>query len=191
MDSKRRCGWGFENGDELYIRYHDAEWGVPVHDDKKLFEVLVLQSTQAGLSWYIVLHKRDSYRNAFDGFSPKKVARYDARKVGALLENRGIIRNRLKIEAAVNNAKHFLEVQKEFGSFDSYIWRFVPNGRPIRNRWTTVRQAPARTRESDAMSADLKRRGFKFVGATICYAYMQATGMVNDHITSCFRYREV
>jgi DNA-3-methyladenine glycosylase I len=183
-----RCGWAGD--DALYIAYHDREWGVPVHDDRSLFEFLVLEGAQAGLSWITILRKRPAYRAAFAGFDPAAVARFDARRVRALLRDAGIVRNRAKIEAAVGNARAFLEVQKEFGSFDAYIWRFV-DGRPKRNAWKTLRQIPPSTRESEAMSRDLKARGFRFVGPTICYAHMQATGMVNDHLVGCFRYREV
>src|SRR5436190_9051356 len=174
-----RCGWAKE---EIMIAYHDREWGVPSHDDHHLFEMLILEGAQAGLSWSTILNKRENYRRAFDRFDPKKVARYDSAKIGKLLADEGIVRNRLKIESAVRNAKAFLEVQKEFGSFDKYIWSFV-NGKPIVNRWTASRQVPAKTAESDAMSKDLLKRGFKFVGSTICYAFMQAVGMVNDHTT--------
>jgi len=163
---------------------------MPLHDDRKFFELLVLEAAQAGLSWLTVLKKREAYRQAFDRFDPRKVAGYDARKVKRLLADEGIIRNRLKIEAAIANAKAFLEVQREHGSFDAYVWQFV-GGQPIRNRRKTIREVPPRSAESDAMSADLRRRGFRFVGSTICYAFMQATGMVNDHLVSCFRYREV
>jgi DNA-3-methyladenine glycosylase I len=183
-----RCGWAGD--DPLYIAYHDREWGVPVHDDRSLFEFLVLEGAQAGLSWITILRKRPAYRAAFAGFDPAVVARFDARRVRALLRDEGIVRNRAKIEAAVGNARAFLEVQKEFGSFDAYVWRFV-DGRPKRNAWKTLRQIPPSTRESEAMSRDLKARGFRFVGPTICYAHMQATGMVNDHLVGCFRYREV
>ncbi len=183
--SIRRCGWA--GSDPLYIAYHDTEWGVPVHDDRHLFEMLILEGAQAGLSWITILRKRDAYRAAFDRFDPRTVAAYDARKVRSLLRNAGIIRNRAKIEAAIRNARAFLEVQGEFGSFDAYIWRFV-GGRPIRNTRRTLGQIPARTKESEAMSRDLKKRGFGFVGPTICYAHMQATGMVNDHLVACFRY---
>ncbi len=172
------------------IAYHDQEWGVPVHDDRLLFEFLVLEGAQAGLSWSTILNKRLNYRAAFDGFDPRKVARYDDRKVAALLADAGIIRNRLKIAAAIQNAHAFLTVQKECGSFDSFIWRFT-GGRPVRNRWRDLKEVPARTPESDAMSKELSKCGFKFVGSTICYAFMQATGMVNDHLVTCFRYREV
>ncbi len=172
------------------IAYHDTEWGVPLHDDRGLFEFLILEGAQAGLSWSTILKKRENYRAAFHGFDARRIAAYGEREIAALLANPGIVRNRLKIEAAVRNAGAFLAVQDEFGSFDAYIWRFV-NGRPIRNRWRTVRQAPARTPESDAMSKDLGQRGFRFVGSTICYAFMQATGMVNDHVVACFRYAEL
>ena len=182
-----RCPWAKT---ALGIRYHDREWGVPQHNDRVLFEFLVLEGAQAGLSWSTILEKRDNYRRAFDNFDARKVARYDARKVRKLLADAGIVRNRLKIAAAIRNAKAFLAVQKEFGSFDAYVWRFV-NGCPIRNTWKTLKQIPARTPESDAMSKDLLRRGFKFVGPTICYAFMQAVGMVNDHLVNCFRYSEI
>jgi DNA-3-methyladenine glycosylase I len=186
--SVRRCPWGESH--PLYVPYHDREWGTPLHDDRKFFELLVLEAAQAGLSWLTVLKKREAYRQAFDGFDPRKVARYDARKVKRLLADEGIIRNRMKIEAAIANAKAFLEVQREHGSFDAYVWQFV-GGQPIRNRRKTIREVPPRSAESDVMSADLRRRGFRFVGSTICYAFMQATGMVNDHLVSCFRHREV
>ena len=182
-----RCGWA---KGEMYEQYHDMEWGVPVHDDRTLFEFLILEGAQAGLSWSTILNKRENYRKAFDRFDPRKVARYDERKIAALLENPGIVRNRLKVRAAVTNAKAFLAVQKEFGSFDAYVWRFV-GGKPIQNRWQTLKELPARTDVSDAMSKDLLKRGFRFVGSTICYALMQATGLVNDHIVSCFRHREL
>jgi DNA-3-methyladenine glycosylase I len=181
-----RCPWPV---DEMYIAYHDTEWGVPLHDERALFEFLVLEGAQAGLSWHIILKKRDAYRAAFDQFDPQKVARYTQARINKLLANAGIIRNRLKIESAVRNARAFLAVQEEFGSFDSYIWRFV-DGRPIINRFRSTKDVPARTRESDAMSKDLKQRGFNFVGSTICYAHMQATGMVNDHLVHCFRHSE-
>jgi DNA-3-methyladenine glycosylase I len=186
-DQKIRCAWA--NG-ELMIRYHDQEWGVPVHDDRTLFEFLILEGAQAGLSWSTILNKRENYRRAFDGFDFKRIARYDGRKVKKLLGDAGIVRNRLKIAAAVENAKAFLHVQEEFGSFDRYIWQFVA-GKPKVNSPRTLKQVPARTSESDAMSKDLKRRGFKFVGTTICYAFMQAVGIVNDHSVDCFRYREL
>jgi DNA-3-methyladenine glycosylase I len=180
-----RCSWA-SNG--LAIEYHDREWGVPQHDDRVLFEFLILEGAQAGLSWDTILRKRDNYRKAFDGFDPEKVARYGQRKTQQLLRDEGIIRNRLKIASAVRNAKAFLVVQQEFGSFDRYIWQFV-GGKPRVNSWKAGNRLPASTRESDAMSKDLKKRGFNFVGSTICYAFMQATGMVNDHVVECFRYR--
>jgi DNA-3-methyladenine glycosylase I len=182
-----RCGWA---RNDLSLAYHDEEWGVPVHDDRTLFEFLILEGAQAGLSWDTILRKRVHYRKVFDNFDAAKVARYDERKIEKLLQDAGIIRNRLKIEAAVTNAKKFLEVQEEFGSFDSYIWRFVDGG-PIVNRWRELKEVPAKTKESEAMSRSLQKRGFKFVGSTICYAMMQATGMVNDHLASCFRYDKV
>jgi DNA-3-methyladenine glycosylase I len=182
---KKSCEWPGDN--KLMIEYHDTEWGTPVHDDRKLFELLMLDNAQAGLSWQTVLNKRENYRKAFDNFEPAKIARYNKRKIDSLLNNPGIIRNRLKIEAAVANARAVLEIQKEFGSFDAYIWQFV-NGVPIRNRWKNLKQIPATSPESDAMSKDLKKRGFKFVGSTICYAFMQSAGLVNDHLTHCFRY---
>ena len=185
---KRRCEWGTVS--QLYIDYHDNEWGVPIHDDRTLFEFLILEGAQAGLSWETVLKKRENYRKAFNNFDPVKVSRYGDKKIEALMGNKGIIRNRLKIASAVNNAKRFLEVQKEFGTFDAYIWQFV-NGKPITNRFKSMQEIPATTKESDAMSKDLKKRGFKFVGPTICYAHMQATGMVNDHVVDCFRYKEI
>jgi DNA-3-methyladenine glycosylase I len=181
----RRCQWAKT---ELSIAYHDQEWGVPVHDDRKLFEFLVLEGAQAGLSWETILQKRENYRAAFDNFDPRKVAKYDQRKIKKLLSDAGIVRNRLKINSAIQNARAFLEIQKEFGSFDAYVWRFV-KGRPIkRKRGAAVL---ARTHESDALSGDLSRRGLKFVGSTICYAFMQAVGMVNDHDSGCFRYNQV
>ncbi len=185
---KTRCDWG--TASPLYIDYHDNEWGVPLHDDRKLFEFLVLEGAQAGLSWETVLKKRHNYRKAFDNFDPRKISQYGNKKIEALLGNKGIIRNRLKIVSAINNAKRFLDVQKEFGSFDTYIWQFV-DGRPIINRYKSIHELPATTKVSDAMSKDLKKRGFKFVGSTICYAHMQATGMVNDHIVDCYRYKEI
>ena len=185
---RTRCAWGESH--PLYIPYHDTEWGVPLHDDQRLFEMLILEGAQAGLSWLTVLKKRDAYRKAFSQFDPRKVARYDKRRVERLLVNDGIIRNRLKIASAINNAKRFLDVQAEFGSFDRYVWQFV-NGQPIQNSWKALSEIPARTAESDTMSKDLKQRGFNFVGSTICYAHMQATGMVNDHLVGCFRYRAV
>ncbi len=182
-----RCGWART---ELLIPYHDAEWGVPQHDDRALFEFLILEGAQAGLSWETILKKRDRYRAVYDGFEPEKVARYGARKQAALLADPGIVRNRLKVAAAVRNAKAFLRVQKEFGSFNSYVWSFV-GGAPKVNRWRALKEIPARTPESDALSRDLKKRGFTFVGSTIVYAFMQAVGMVNDHLTSCFRWRSL
>ena len=185
---KPRCSWSAT--DPLYIKYHDTEWGVPLHNDRKLFEFLILDGAQAGLSWITILKKRQNYRKAFDHFDPHKIAGYDTRKVSELLSNGGIVRNKLKINAAIQNAVSFLAVQKEFGSFDDYIWRFV-GGETIKNEWITLKEIPAQTRESAAMSADLKKRGFKFVGPTICYAFMQAAGLVNDHVVDCFRYEEV
>jgi DNA-3-methyladenine glycosylase I len=185
MNERVRCGWA---KNELSIRYHDEEWGVPVHDDGTLFEFLILEGAQAGLSWDTILQKRENYRAAFAGFDPKVVASFDQRKQEKLLLNPGIVRNRLKVSAAVDNAKAFLAVQKEFGSFDAYIWRFV-GGKPLKNARETMKSVPAVTPESDAMSKDLKKRGFRFVGSTICYAFMQATGMVNDHLVECFRYK--
>ena len=185
---KKRCPWA--GTDPIYITYHDTEWGVPLHDDRKLFEFLILDGAQAGLSWITILKKRQNYRKAFDNFNPRKIARYDTRKISELLLNQGIIRNRLKIEAAVQNARSFLELQIEFGTFDTYIWQFV-GGQTLKNRWETIAEIPAYTDESVAMSKDLKKRGFKFVGPTICYAFMQAAGMVNDHTLDCFRYNEV
>jgi DNA-3-methyladenine glycosylase I len=182
-----RCSWART---DLSIPYHDAEWGVPQHDDRVLFEFLVLEGAQAGLSWETILKKRDRYREVFDRFDPEKVARYGAKKQAALLSDPGIVRNRLKVAAAVANAKAFLKVQREFGSFDAYVWRFV-GGEPIRNRHRSMRDVPATTRESDALSKELKRRGFAFVGSTIIYAYMQAVGMVNDHVVHCFRWEEI
>ncbi len=183
-----RCGW--TGDDPQMIAYHDEEWGVPLHDDGRLFEFLVLEGMQAGLSWRTILHKRESFRRAFDGFDPARVAAYGAADVEARMLDAGIVRNRQKIEAAVNNARRFLEVQAEFGTFDAYIWRFV-DGRPIRNAFRSLAELPATSPESDALSRDLKRCGFKFVGSTVCYAHMQATGMVNDHVVDCFRYRAV
>ena len=181
----KRCAWART---PLSIAYHDAEWGVPLHDDTRLFEFLVLEGAQAGLSWETILNKRDNYRAAFDGFNPAKIAKYNERKIESLMNNAGIIRNRLKINAAVTNARAFLDVNREFGSFDAYVWRFV-NGKPLRRKRGQL--VPARTELSDALSKDLAKRGFKFVGSTICYAFMQAVGMVNDHDPSCFRYTQV
>src|SRR5437667_11973236 len=182
-----RCGWAKPG---LYADYHDTEWGVPLHEDQALFEFLILDGFQAGLSWFIILNKRDHFRRAFDNFEARKLARYDARKIKKLLADPGIVRNRLKIAAAIQNAKSFLTVQKEFGNFDAYLWEFV-GGKPKQNSWRSLKDVPARTPESDAMSKDLLKRGFKFVGSTICYAMMQAIGMVNDHVVGCFRYAEV
>ncbi len=184
---KRRCGW--VSGDALYQKYHDEEWGVPVHDDRKLFEAVILDTFQAGLSWFTILKKRENFRRAFDNFDAQKIARYDARKRVALMRDVGIVRNRLKIQAAIANAQAFLRVQKEFGTFDTYIWQFV-GGKPKVNAWKTHTELPPRSVESDAMSADLKKRGFKFVGSTICYAFMQAVGMIHDHTIDCFRYNK-
>lgn len=184
----KRCDWcGTE---PIYVDYHDKDWGVPVHDDRMHFEMIILDGAQAGLSWITILKRRDSYREAFDNFDAFKVSRYDDKKVEKLLTNPGIIRNRLKVNSAVKNAQAFLKIQKEFGSFDDYIWQFV-NHKTIQNKWKKMSELPAKTAESDAMSKDLKKRGFSFVGSTICYAYMQAAGMINDHITNCFRYKEV
>ncbi len=187
MKAKQICAWAQTH--ELNRVYHDAEWGVPVHDDKKLFEFLILEGAQAGLSWLTILKKRENYRRAFDGFDPEKVARYGEKKIASLLEDEGIIRNRLKVRAAVTNAQAFLKVQEEFGSFDKYIWQFV-RGKPMVNHRKSMKEIPAKTEESDVMSKELLKRGFKFVGSTICYAHMQATGMVNDHTIDCWRWRE-
>jgi DNA-3-methyladenine glycosylase I len=184
-----RCAWAAASN-PLYLAYHDKEWGVPLHDDRGLFEMLILEGMQAGLSWSTILNKRANFRLAFAGFDAAKIAAYDANDVAALLANPGIVRNRLKIAAAISNAQAFLALQGEFGSFDAYIWQFV-GGRPVRNAWQDLRDLPTHTPISDAMSKDLQRRGFKFVGSTICYAFMQATGMVNDHAVSCFRYDQV
>ena len=181
------CEWPAD--DELIIAYHDTEWGLPEHEDSKLFELLLLDNMQAGLSWRTILHKRENFRKAFDNFEPEKIARYNQHKIDTLLKNPGIIRNRLKIKAAITNAKCVLDIQKEFGSFDIYLWQFV-GGNPIRNQWKKLSDIPAASPESDAMSKDLKKRDFKFVGSTICYAFMQSAGLVNDHLTHCFRYKE-
>jgi DNA-3-methyladenine glycosylase I len=186
-DDRPRCAW---IADELMLQYHDDEWGVPVHDDRLIFEFLVLEGAQAGLSWATILRKRENYRVAFDNFEPERVARYDARKVAKLLADPGIVRNRLKVRSAVTNAQAFLKVKAEFGTFDRYIWRFV-GGKPRVNRWRSLKELPASTPESDAMSRDLRQRGFKFVGSTICYAHMQATGMANDHVVTCYRHKEL
>jgi DNA-3-methyladenine glycosylase I len=189
MGNIHRCPWvDLTKAD--YVRYHDAEWGVPIHDDRLLFEFLVLESAQAGLSWYTVLRKREHYREAFDHFDPEKIACYDDRKLELLLNNPGIIRNRLKILAAINNAQQFLAIQEQFGSFDAYSWQFV-NGQPIVNELNELKDYPTSSPESDALSKDLRARGFKFLGSTICYAHMQATGMINDHTLSCFRRQEI
>jgi DNA-3-methyladenine glycosylase I len=187
-DGKVRCGW--VKDDPLYIAYHDEEWGVPVHDDRLLFEFLILEGAQAGLSWITVLKKRENYRKLFDQFNAEKIAHYDDRKIQELLQNEGIIRNKLKVGGTVINAQKFLQVQEEFGSFDRYLWQFV-NGQPIQNSWRSLEEVPPKTKESDALSKDLQKRGFKFVGSTICYALMQAIGMVNDHTVDCFRYHEL
>ena len=184
VQGKTRCAWA---AGELAMRYHDEEWGVPLHDDRRLFEFIILDGAQAGLSWNTILKKRENFRVAFDGFDPALVASYGRRKMNQLLKDPGIIRNRLKIAAAIQNARVFLSIQKEFGTFDAYIWQFI-GGKPRKNRWRTLKQVPVTTPESDAMSKDLIRRGFRFVGSTICYAFMQAAGMVNDHTVDCFRY---
>ena len=184
----KRCPWSESNANE--IAYHDSEWGVPLHDDRLLFEFLILEGAQAGLSWDTILKKRENYRAAFDNFNAKKIAGYSSKKIGELMNNQGIVRNRLKIESAVINAQKFLEVQAQCGSFDRYVWQFT-GGKSLQNKWRSSAEVPAFTVESDTMSKDLKKRGFKFVGSTICYAYMQATGMVNDHLVSCFRYKAV
>jgi DNA-3-methyladenine glycosylase I len=188
MKTLKRCNWA--SNDTLYIDYHDQEWGVPVHDDKMLFEFLILEGFQAGLSWITILKKRQHFRKAFNDFNVKKIALYDKNKIKELMGNSLIVRNSLKINAAIQNAKAFMEVQKEFGSFDKYIWQFT-GGKTKQNSWENLKQIPATTSESDAMSKDLKKRGFKFVGSTICYAFMQAVGIVNDHIPGCFRYKEL
>ena len=186
--NKRRCAWAGD--DPLYRAYHDEEWGVPLHDDRALFEFLLLEGAQAGLSWITILKKRAAYRAAFDNFDAAKIACYGANKIESLLQNPGIVRNRSKVQAAVTNAQNFLAIQDEFGSFDAFVWRFV-HGKPMQNAWRSVAELPAHTAESDVMSRELRRRGFKFVGATICYAHMQATGMVNDHTTDCYRHSEL
>ncbi len=185
---KTRCDWA--NSNDLMIKYHDTEWGVPLHDDRKLFEFLVLDGVQAGLSWSTILNKRNNFRRAFGNLDPARISGYGRRKIGSLLKDTGIIRNKLKIEASITNAKAFLDIQKQFGSFDKFIWQVVGH-KQIVNKWRKMKDIPANTTESDAMSKDLKIRGFKFVGTTICYAFMQAAGLVNDHIISCYRYREV
>ncbi len=185
---KTRCGWAGD--DPLYVAYHDEEWGVPVHDDQKWFELITLDGAQAGLSWITILRKRENYRKVYEHFDYRKIAEFDDNKIHELLANPGIVRNRRKIESSLNNARAFLDVQEEFGSFDAYIWQFV-GGSPIINAWKTLKDVPATTKESQAMSKDLKKRGFTFVGPTICYAFMQAAGMVNDHLVACFRYQEL
>jgi len=184
----KRCEWA--NGSDLERSYHDKEWGVPIHDDRSLFEFLILEGAQAGLSWSIILKKREGYRKAFDNFDVRKISKYSETDVSRLLHDSEIIRNKLKISAAIINARAFLQLKKEFGSFDNYIWQFV-NGKTIRNSWKKIMDIPSSTPESDAMSKDLRRRGFKFIGTTVCYAFMQAVGMVNDHVVGCFRYREL
>lgn len=188
MKNKKSCEW--PSGDELMLKYHDEEWGVPLHDDRKLFEFIILDAFQAGLSWKTILHKRKNFEKAFDNFDVGKIAKYKEAKINKLLNDAGIIRNKLKINATITNAKAFIKIQKEFGSFDKYIWQFT-GGKPLINYWKSLKEIPAKTKESDAMSKDLIERGFKFVGSTICYAFMQAAGMVIDHIVSCHRYREV
>jgi DNA-3-methyladenine glycosylase I len=188
-DRRQRCDWAIED-DPQYLAYHDEEWGVPSHDDRNLFELLILEGAQAGLSWSTILRKREGYRQAFGGFDPDRVAAFDRRKIDRLLQDPGIVRNRLKVESAVGNARRVREVRDEFGTLDAYLWQFV-GGKPIVGKWRTVRDIPAQTEEARAMSRDLKRRGFRFVGPTICYAFMQATGLVNDHIVTCFRFREL
>ncbi len=188
MTTRKRCPW--PGSDPLYVEYHDREWGVPSHDDRHLFEMLVLEGAQAGLSWITILRKRDGYRQAFDLFDPRRVARYGDAKMASLLEDAGIVRNRLKLTAAVENARAFLAVQKDYGSFDAYLWAFG-GGAPRVNRWNAMTEVPARTPESDALSHDLQARGFRFVGSTICYAFMQAVGLVNDHLTTCYRHRQL
>jgi DNA-3-methyladenine glycosylase I len=189
MENITRCAWVLSN-DPLYVKYHDEEWGVPLHNDRLLFESLILDGAQAGLSWSTILRKRENYRQAYENFDAQKVAQYGEEKIAQLLNNPGIIRNRRKIEASIINARLFLEIQREFGSFDRYLWQFV-GGKPKINRWQNIKEVPATSPESDAVSKDLVKRGFKFVGSTICYAFMQAAGLVNDHTTDCFRYREV
>lgn len=189
MSDKKRCDWVPLN-DPIYMKYHDEEWGVPIHDDIRLFELLMLEGAQAGLSWKTILNRRENYRKAFDGFDPGAISKYDQDKIESLLADSGIIRNKLKIQSVIQNAKSFLAVKDEFGTFDSYIWQFTGN-KPKVNGWQSIKQVPAKTAESDAMSKDLSKRGFKFVGSTICYAFMQATGIVNDHTVDCFRYGEI
>src|SRR5690606_18647243 len=188
MAEKKRCTWCLKT--DLYIRYHDEEWGVPVHDDRTHFEFLILEGAQAGLSWLTILNKREGYRKCFADFDPEKVARFTEKRIEKILQDPGIVRNRLEVISAVNNARKFLDIQEEFGSFDNYIWRFV-DSKPIVNRWTDMKQIPATSKESDALSNDLTKRGFKFVGSTVMYAHLQACGLINDHATFCFRYREL
>lgn len=188
-DSRPRCSWA-PLSDPLYLEYHDMEWGAPLHDDRKLFELLILEGQQAGLSWKTILNKRENFREAFDGFDPEKIAVYGETKIASLLSDAGIIRNRLKIHAAIENAKAFLKIREEFGTFDAYMWKFV-DGKPLVNSWKELNQIPAKTELSDRMSKELLKRGFKFVGSTICYSFLQATGMINDHLVSCFRYSEI
>jgi DNA-3-methyladenine glycosylase I len=188
LPAPHRCAWAASA--PLFFPYHDEEWGVPSHDDRYLFELLILEGAQAGLSWATILKKRKAYRDAYDGFDPERIARYGARKAASLLANEGIVRNRLKVAASIDNARAFLATRREFGTFDAYLWGFV-GGRPIQHAWTSLKQIPARTAESDALSKDLRSRGFRFVGSTICYAFMQAVGVVNDHTTDCFRYKAV
>ncbi len=187
MINLNRCPWC--GNDELYIKYHDEEWGVPVHDDRKHFEFLVLESAQAGLSWITILRKRENYREAYDGFDPAKVAQYDDNKIDELMQNQGIVRNKRKIDASINNARCFLKIQKEFSSFDNYIWSFV-NNKPVKNHWADISQVPANSELSDRVSKDLKARGFRFLGSTIVYSHLQATGIINDHLSTCFKYEE-
>ncbi|MHB1708070.1 MAG: DNA-3-methyladenine glycosylase I [Thermoplasmataceae archaeon] len=189
VNNRQRCGWVPEN-DAQYTQYHDTEWGVPLHDDLRLFEMLILEGQQAGLSWRTILYKRQNFRNAFDNFEPERIAGYDESKIESLLRDQGIIRNRLKIYSVIQNARTFLEVKEESGTFSSYIWKFVGN-KPVVNRWKSQYEVPSRTRISDEMSRNLSERGFKFTGSTICYSFMQAVGMVNDHVTSCFRHEEI
>lgn len=188
QSEKIRCGWC--GTDPLYVKYHDEEWGVPVRDDQTMFEFLILETFQAGLSWITILRKRENFRMAFDDFDYKKIAKYNQNKIDSLLQDQGIVRNKLKVNAAVTNAQAFMDIQKEFGSFTEYIWSFV-NGQPIKSNWKNHENAPATSKESDALSKDLKKRGFKFVGSTVMYAHMQATGLINDHIDTCFRYNEI
>ena len=186
---RRRCEWAAE-GDPLYVAYHDEEWGAPSHDDRHLFELLTLEGAQAGLSWATILRKREGYRAAFEEFDPERVARFNRRRIERLLRDPSIVRNRLKVESTVNNAQRIIAVQEELGTFDAYVWQFV-GGEPIVGRWRTFRDLPSQTQESKAMSNDLKKKGFRFIGSTVCYAFMQAAGLVNDHVTTCFRYREL